>query len=384
MTHDTLSIPDRDKKYILQLCHGYGMPFHDVARQYAALFQETGYKVVTVFLTGKKSREITEAVQSDDVIFLENSSKDIRGLKLKQIRQVRLLHHKYNFAFCIAHRFKPIYIACHLSGLFVVGVHHAFGGYKRWGRRWFVQNKQAQLALLGVSDAIRDDIRTSLPKFSSDRVQTLYNRIDLEQARASLLGREEARVGLGICQDKFIFGNVGRLHPDKDQATLIKAFALVHKSYPEAVLVIMGKGRLETELKALSIELGLEGRVIFTGAVKEGARYFKAFDTFVLSSNNEPFGMVLLEAMAAEVPVIVCDSGGAPEVYGDHRALFPLGDTKGLAQRMEDYLHLGQAEKQVMLLSMNQRLTDIFSDNAVKRVFWNLPFLLKWKPRLDY
>ena len=90
------------EKWVLQLCHGYGMPFHDVARQYAALFTGTEYKVATVFLTGKRNEHIARVVGSNDVIFLENTSKDIRGLKLKQIRQVRELCSKRRYEFCIS------------------------------------------------------------------------------------------------------------------------------------------------------------------------------------------------------------------------------------------------------------------------------------------
>ncbi|MBF4212284.1 glycosyltransferase, partial [Pseudomonas donghuensis] len=82
-----------------------------------------------------------------------------------------------NFAFCIAHRFKPIYVALLGTGLPVIGVHHAFGDYQRKGRRLFANLFSKRLSLLGVSDAVRDDMRRCLPQWPAERIQTLYNRI---------------------------------------------------------------------------------------------------------------------------------------------------------------------------------------------------------------
>lgn len=67
--------------WVLQLCHGYDMPFHDIARQYTTYLKALNFKVVTVFLTGKKNAEIAEYTGSDEIVFLENTSKDLRGTK---------------------------------------------------------------------------------------------------------------------------------------------------------------------------------------------------------------------------------------------------------------------------------------------------------------
>ncbi len=169
-----------------------------------------------------------------------------------------------------------------------------------------------RLSLLGVSDAVRDDMRRCLPKWPAARIQTLYNRIDLDATQASLVSREEARQTLGLDAHAWIVGNVGRLHPDKDQATLLRGFAAALKYLPaNSQLAILGKGRLEQDLRALALELGIADRVLLLGQVPEARRYFRAFDVFALSSDHEPFGMVLLEAMAAGVPLLATACGGA-------------------------------------------------------------------------
>ncbi|PJE78063.1 GDP-mannose-dependent monoacylated alpha-(1-6)-phosphatidylinositol monomannoside mannosyltransferase [invertebrate metagenome] len=353
--------------YVLQLCHGYGMPFHYVARQYARLFKGSPYRVITVFLTGEKNETIAKMCESHAVFFLENSSKDLRGLKRHQIAQVRKLYRQWNFSFAIAHRYKSLYIASHINNLFVFGVQHAFGGYHRWSRRWYVKQNKRKLILLGVSDAIRDDMRRSLPKLGHDRIHTLYNCIDYEQLRQNLVNKKEARNILGLPKDAYVFGNVGRLHPDKDQETLLRAFARCACQLPDAMVVIVGKGRLEQKLKDLAEELHIRQRVIFTGVIENAAHYFKAFDAFVLTSDHEPFGMVLLEAMVAGVPVAACNTGGAPEIVGNAGEVFGLRDDQRLSQVMIKYYDLDSIRKQEITDKGTQRVIEYFSEEPLRK-----------------
>lgn len=305
----------------------------DCARQYAALFAGS-CKVTTVYLSGPPDVAVEAGSGSDEVIFLGYKPKDIRGLKLSAMRDIRRLVTQGNYAFCVAHRFKPIYIALLATSLPVVGIHHAFGVYDRPARRLLVNLFRKRLLLLGVSNAVRDQIRRKLPTWPRTQIATLYNRIDVARVRSQLLSRQEARVALGLADDAWIIGNAGRLHPDKDQKTLIKGFAQALPQLPaQSLLAIMGSGRLEQDLKQLADELGVSHRVRFLGQVAEGRRYFKAFDIFALSSDHEPFGMVVLEAMAADVPIISSDCGGAPEILGTSGQLFRQGDPGSLARR---------------------------------------------------
>ncbi|MCQ4315485.1 glycosyltransferase [Stutzerimonas zhaodongensis] len=358
---------------VLQFCHGYDGPFLDCARQYAALFQGSGLKVTTVYLTGKADPDVERGSASDEVIFLGYSSKAIRGLKLGAMRDLRRLVAERNVRFCIAHRFKPIYIATLATRLPVIGVHHAFGDYGRFTRRLFARAYSQRLALLAVSDAVRDDIRGQLPGWPQHRIQTLYNRIDIKSIQADQVDRRVARGSLGLPEDAWVIGNAGRLHPDKDQATLIRGFAAALPSLPAgSVLAIMGKGRLESNLKRLAQELGIDAQVLFLGQVPQGRRYFKAFDIFALSSDHEPFGMVLLEAMAAGLPLVCTDCGGGQEVVKDVGEVFPLGDSQALSERLIALSRLDEQRMQSMKEGMLNRLQQSFSDEAGKLRFQQL------------
>ena len=361
------------ERHVLQFCHGYDGPFLDCARQYASLFAGTGYKVTTVFLTGAADPDVAAGCASDEVIFMEFSSKAIRGLKLGAIARLRKIAASRNFSFCIAHRFKPIYVALLATGLPVIGVHHAFGDYERRSRKLFAHVFRKRLSLLGVSYAVRDDMRKCLPKWPTGRINTLYNRIDIDAVQAGQLSGTPAREALGLSVDGFIVGNVGRLHPDKDQATLIRGFAKALPGLPaDSQLVIMGKGRLEQSLKALAVELGIEGQVLFLGQVPDARRYFRAFDVFALSSDHEPFGMVLLEAMAAGVPLLATACGGAKEVVEGVGILFPLGDAEHLAQGLQHLAQLDDEQRMACAELMLERLHERFSDQAVRNTFWHL------------
>lgn len=360
-------------RWILQFCHCHYGPFIDCARQYAVLFKDTPYKVLTVYLTGEPSEAARIGSASDEVIFLDYDSKAVRGLKLSAIRALRKIAASRDFALVIAHRAKPIYIACLATKLPVIGVQHSFGDYRRASRRWFANHFRQRLSLLGVSDAVRDDMRRYLPNWPADRIETLHNRIDVDASRQVVLPRKEARAALGLPDNAKIIGNVGRLHPDKDQATLLAGFARALPYLPPgALLAIAGSGRLEADLKAQAQALGIAEQVIFLGQVPEVRRLFAAFDLFVLSSDHEPFGMVLLEAMAADVPIMATNCGSAPEIITDDNALFPLGDSQALAEKLIAFFSAPPA-RDIPL----DRLKEHFSDEAARRCFFTLPMVQK-------
>jgi glycosyltransferase involved in cell wall biosynthesis len=334
--------------------------------------------VLTVFLTGEASPAVVEGAASDEVAFLGLDSSDVRGLKLSAILKLRRIVAGRRFALIIAHRFKPIYVAALATRLPVIGVHHAFGDYDRLPRRWFARLFRSRLALLAVSDAVRDDIRRRLPAWPADRIETLHNRLDVDAVRAELLPRPDARRLLDLPPAVPVIANVGRLHPDKDQATLIAAFARALPDLPRGTLLaIAGSGRLLPKLQAQVSELGISASVRFLGQIPNARRLFAAFDLFVLSSDHEPFGMVLLEAMAADVPVMATNCGGAPEIVGGKGMLFELGDADGLARMLAVHFSAENwARQQPCVARARERLANLFSDEVAHRRFFSLPMVV--------
>lgn len=137
----------------------------------------------------------------------------------------------------------------------------------------------------------------------------------------------------GLKKQDIIIGTVGSLNIQKDTATLIKAMPRVMAKIPKAKLVIVGSGPLKHKLQKLTQKLGINQNIIFTGAMKEVSGILQIFTAFVLPSRSEAFGICILEAMKAKVPIIATRVGGIPEIITNNRngILVEAGDSKILA-----------------------------------------------------
>jgi len=131
--------------------------------------------------------------------------------------------------------------------------------------------------------------------------------------------RSEARAVLGIAESGFRFGWVGRIDHDKGLDVLLEALALIPDQTWE--LSVVGDGPDRTRLMRQAEALGLGSRIRWHGAVPGAGSLMTALDALVLSSRTEGTPMVLLEAMAAGVPVVTTVVGGIPDVVGDAEAL---------------------------------------------------------------
>lgn len=151
-----------------------------------------------------------------------------------------------------------------------------------------------------------------------------------------VLSRCDARVKLDIEQDEILIFCVGRLADFKGHDVLLAAMPEVLQHKANAKLWIAGIGAEAQALQAQAKELGISGSVQLVGyrTPEEIHGMMAAADLFVLPSRSEPFGIVLLEAMAHDVPVVATRVGGIPEVVCDASSLVEADDVKALAQMM--------------------------------------------------
>ncbi|GAA5315040.1 MAG: glycosyltransferase [Candidatus Pelagadaptatus aseana] len=359
---------------VLQLCHSYNPPFLSVAKQYELLLQNSSFEVVTVFLKGENNKEVLEEM-SGEVIFLNLKTSDLKGLKLKAIKKVREICSKADYEFCVAQRYKSIYLALHVKGLYVVGVAHIVDVFNNFFRKIFIKSKKNRLFLLGVSKAIRDDIKHSLPDYPENNISYLYNSLNYSDLRKELVEKDKARAFLGLPEDKFIFGNVGRLHEVKDQETLIRSFGGSYKNMPDSHLVLMGEGKLRRYLEGLVDELGLSHCVTFTGMVPDARLYLKAFDCFVLSSKFEGLPVALLEAFAAEIPCIASRCTGSEEAIEGVGWSFDVGDAASLSEHMQAVYKLTEDDRLQVQQRINEKVFSEYDVSAVSSYFKGLPFV---------
>jgi glycosyltransferase involved in cell wall biosynthesis len=146
----------------------------------------------------------------------------------------------------------------------------------------------------------------------------------------SPLSRAEARRLLGLDEATPVLGWVGRMIPVKGGDVFLDAMRLLPEPRPIAVMI--GHGSEEEALRRSAQRWGIGEAVRFYPHITDAGRYFAAFDAFVLSSRSEGLPVVLLEAMAAGVPIIATSVGGVPEVVGEGEAvLVPSEDADALA-----------------------------------------------------
>lgn len=349
-----------EKRHALHIIHGYNEPFLSLSNLYSRALQAAGWRVTAVYLTGAADNEIRAQTVADDVIFFDTPDSAMKGLKAGLLLRVRKLL-TANTQLIIAQRYKPLYLALIGSigrDIPVLGVAHAFGVLKSANRRRLLHFFSSRLVLAGVSDAVSGDMRKH---DNTLRIVTLHNGIDVAAREPQLLTRTAARKKLGIADNAFAFGNVGRLHADKDQATLIRAFARIASDYPAAKLLLVGKGKREADYRALVEQLQLQDRVLLTGPLPAAPTLFPAFDAYVSASDREPFGIVLTEAMLARIPAISTDCGGAPEVLGERALYFSSKDDATLAQQMEKLMQMTISERQEIGENLYQRLQQKFA-----------------------
>ncbi len=141
-------------------------------------------------------------------------------------------------------------------------------------------------------------------------------------------------------QELTVFGTISRLSEEKDLATLIRGFSKFKQQSPNknSELRIYGNGHLKEDLENQVKSLGLESSIRFMGRTNQPEQALQEMDVFVLTSNFEGFGMVLLEAMAVGVPIICSRIPTALEVLGDDGAAvyFEVGSAQDLSLKMQD------------------------------------------------
>lgn len=347
------------KPRVLQISHDYEGPFRQVCHQYSTGFAAA--EVTTVYLRGAPSDEIVKATGGDRVVFLDLPEGSLRGLKLNAFLKLRDLCAANDFDLVVAHRYKPIYLARLLSFFHqfqvILGVAHEHGLLKRRARRWLLA--PAKIEIIAVSSSVAADIRTNCPSLTEDRLHVLGNTID---TATSLLTREAARDQLGLDPDVFWFGTVGRLVSKKSHEQLIESVANLDRK--DVRLVLVGDGPRRQDLEALAVRLGVDDAVRFTGHIEHAARSIPAFDAFIFTAGPlEAFGIVLLEAMLAEVPVVCSDSPGPREVVGDSALVFEAGSPSSLVSAMKQVLSQSSEERSELVDRASERLKTHFAES---------------------
>lgn len=212
-------------------------------------------------------------------------------------------------------------------------------------------------ALVTNSHYIRENSLEVYP-IEPSKVEVIHYGLG-EEAVGSPTKAEDMRRKLGLDRDTVVVGMVASLSEGKRQDLLIRAAKRISAEFPECRFLIVGVPGQEEyarKIREMIETLGLRKQVIMSGFLEDIPSLMLALDVLVLPSNNEAFGIVLLEAMANSRPIVGSNSGAIPEIVrnGENGLLFAPGDPDALAEEIlrlvrcpEERVDMGKRGKEI-------------------------------------
>jgi glycosyltransferase involved in cell wall biosynthesis len=186
-----------------------------------------------------------------------------------------------------------------------------------------------------ISKAMADDMRKL--KIPLQKISIIPNGVDLKRFYPRPI-KNKIKREFGIKSQAPLIGTAGRLVPEKGHIYLVTALKLLKDKHSELKCLFLGSGPLLNKIESRAAQLGVKDMCIFGGTRNDIEKVYPILDLFVLPSIREPFGLVLLEAMATQIPVLAFSSGGPKEIIksGFNGILIPPGSSKKLA----DAIHI--------------------------------------------
>lgn len=219
--------------------------------------------------------------------------------------------------------------------------------------RWKYIGPQVN-ALVAISENIRDVmLQDGVPK---DKIRLIYSGVDIHKFDL-VLPDPKYRQHWQIPEEAIIVGTVAAFVAHKDYRNYFGAAAIALKSNPRLHFVAVGDGVQMQAMKELAKELGIAGKISFTGFQNSVGGHLKAFDIFVIASKKEGLGTSVLDAMSVGLPVIGTRAGGIAEMIED--------GISGLLVEARNSEALATA---ILKLAANEDLRKHLAPNAIRRV----------------
>lgn len=251
-------------------------------------------------------------------------------------RSIDIIHSHDQFGDVIALLLKPSL----KSRVLIRTVHNEREWSRRFSRRILLTTMIYPVAFnleVGVSQqVVRNLDARLLARLLNHKSQLIYNSIDFDRFNRSSESRDAIRAELGIPKDVVLIGSVGRLAPQKGYEYLLEAIKYLSEEQPRIKLIIAGDGPLMDSLKSQAKQLKISDHIEFLGVRSDIEKIISAMDIFVSSSLWEGLPTVLLESMAAQVPVIATDVSGSREIVTDDITgfLVPSSNAQALAHKI--------------------------------------------------
>ena len=246
-------------------------------------------------------------------------------------------------------------LAAKVAGVPVIlHTYHAFpfdGDYHPLIRKTYVGMERGVEALTDHIITLSERDRqagAALGVLDLKRSSAIYTGIDFDRLRPER-GRGDVRRLLGVPEHAPLVMQVGRLEYQKAPVRMVEAFSRIRERHPGAHLVMVGEGDLKGEVEERVRERGLQSCVHLLGLRDDVPDLLGAADVFAFSSNFEPMGRSMIEAMLMGVPVVVPAVGGIPEVvrHDETGRLYPPQDEQALADNISYLLSHPQERKRL-------------------------------------
>jgi glycosyltransferase involved in cell wall biosynthesis len=245
--------------------------------------------------------------------------------------------------------------------------------------RWLYKNIITHI-IANSEETKRTILQNNMQLFPFEKITVIYNGIDLEQL--------DGQTGTQLYQKEnreILIGNAGRMVLQKGQKYLIEMAKLLRQKGIDFKILIAGEGPLEKSLRQLAAEYGVENHVIFPGFIHDVKVFMDNIDIFVLPSNWEGFGYVLVEAMACRKPVVAFNISSNPEIVVNHETGFLVNpmDINAFTEKVE-FLGRDPELCKSFGLAGRKRVEDLFDlENNQSKVESLLEYLVNAEIKSD-
>ena len=242
-------------------------------------------------------------------------------------------HEKPDMVVAFMHSmFVPMALALIGTGIPVIASEHIVPTHYKGRRFEFLLLLLSSLFVKKIT-VLSHSIKATYPRFLHHKLVPLANPVHTAQQQAHPAGRNN--------RNKTIL-NVGRLDPQKDQKTLIRAFSMLADRYPDWNVKIVGEGQLRSKLETLITACNLEDRITLPGKTPDISTAYCNAHIFALPSRYESFGLATAEAMSYGLPVVgFADCPGTNELVIDgQNGLLAQGTNRvtAFAEKLEDLM----------------------------------------------
>ena len=217
--------------------------------------------------------------------------------------------------------------------------------------------------IIAISKSVKEFLYTSGEVPSKKKVNIAYYGY-YSESKANHTRIYTLQKKFNLESKTIVIGTISRLEKQKDLGTLLLAFKIFHSRLTNSKLLIVGAGSLRHELELRTHELGISNYVVWVGRTEKIEEILHLLDVFVLTSLYEGFGLVLLEAMFAGLPIVASNISAIPEVLGtNHPGLCKVGDPKDFADKIIQSVGLKKSE----VLKINESRLKLFRPESAFR-----------------